>query len=72
MVDDYILSCSWDEFEDWIKQKIKGDFSWKLRPMDTKNSREIIIESIEMSIANNNGIFPETGDMFVEKIIKGK
>jgi hypothetical protein len=22
MVDDTVLSCSWDEFEDWIRQKI--------------------------------------------------
>jgi hypothetical protein len=34
MVDDYIFSFSWDEFENWIKQQIDGDFSWKLRPSD--------------------------------------
>ncbi len=26
MVEDHIFSCSWDEFEDWIKQQINGDF----------------------------------------------
>jgi hypothetical protein len=68
MVDDTVLSCSWDEFEEWIRQKIKGDFSWKIRPLDSKNSRGVIIESIEMSIRNNNGTFPEKGDMFLEKL----
>ena len=40
MVDNYIFSCSWDEFENWIKQQIDGDFSWKLRPIDSKGNRE--------------------------------
>jgi hypothetical protein len=72
MVDDTVLSCSWDEFEDWIRQKINGDFSWKLRPIDSEKSREIIVESIELSIRNNDGTFPETGDMFIEKISQEK
>jgi hypothetical protein len=72
MVDDTVLSCSWDEFEDWIRQKINGDFSWKLRPIDSENSREIIVESIELSIRNNDGTFPEKGDMFIEKISQEK
>ena len=71
-MDDYIFSCSWDEFENWIKQQIDGDFSWKLRPIDSEKSREIIVESIELSIRNNDGTFPEKGDMFIEKISQEK
>ncbi|MEE8597372.1 MAG: hypothetical protein V3T09_06155 [bacterium] len=68
MVDDTVLSGSWDEFEEWIRQKINGDFSWKIRLLDSKYSRGAIIESIERSIRNNNGTFPEKGDMFIEKL----
>lgn len=68
MVDDIVLSGSWDEFEEWIRQKINGDFSWKIRLLDSKYSRGAIIESIERSIRNNNGTFPEKGDMFIEKL----
>ncbi len=68
MVDDTVLSGSWDEFEEWIRQKINGDFSWKIRLLDSKNSRGAIIESIEMSIKNNNGTFPEKGEMFIERL----
>jgi len=72
MVDDYIFSCSWDEFEEWIRQKINGDFSWKIRPIDSRDNREAVAESILMAISNNNGTFPEKGDMFIEKLFKGK
>ena len=68
MVEDTVLSGSWDEFEEWIRQKINGDFSWKIRLLDSKNSRGAIIESIEMSIKNNNGTFPEKGEMFIERL----
>ena len=40
--------------------------------MDTRKSREVIIESIERAIKNNNGVFPDAGDMFIEKISKKK
>jgi hypothetical protein len=68
MVDDYIFSCSWDEFENWIKQQIDGNFAWKLRPIDSRDNREAVAESILMAIRNNNGTFPEKGDMFIEKL----
>ena len=50
MVDDHIFSCSGDEFEDWIKQQINGDFSWKLRPMDSRENRKAVAESILTAI----------------------
>ena len=68
MADNHIFSCSWDKFEEWIRQRINRDFFWKLRTLDIAKTREIIVESIEFSIKNNNGIFPESGDMFIEKL----
>ncbi len=56
----------------WIKQQIDGDVSWKLRPIDSRDNREAVAESILMAIKNNNDTFPEKGDMFVEKLFKGK
>jgi hypothetical protein len=70
MTDKNIFSCSWDEFEDWIRQQIDGDFSWKIRPIDTRGNREAVVESIKKATRNNNGIFPETGDTFIEKRIE--
>lgn len=70
IVDENIFSCSWDEFEDWIRKRINGDFSWKIRPMDSKQSREFIVESIETAIRDNNGVFPETGFTLFEKLIE--
>ena len=72
MEDDSIFTCSWDEYEDWIKEQIKGDFSWKLRPIDSRENRKAVAESILTSIMHNNGTFLETGDMFIEKLIEGK
>lgn len=46
----------------------KGSFHGKYGPLVQKKSREIIVESIEMMIKNNDGSFPDSGDMFIEKI----
>ena len=67
MTDKRLLSCSWDEFEDWIRQQIGGEFSWKIRPLGIKENREAVVESIQTTIRNNNGSFPPQGDMFIEK-----
>ena len=68
MEDNYIFSCSWDEFEGLIRKKINGNFSWKIRPLDSRNNREAVIESINLAIRNNNGIFPDTDGMYLEKL----
>ena len=70
VVDNKIISCSWDEFEDWIRKRINGDFSWKIRPMDSKQSREFIVESIETAIRDNNGVFPAGGHTLIENLIE--
>jgi len=72
MVDKNIFLCSWDEFEDWIRQQIDGNFSWKIRPIDTRGNREAVVESIRKATRNNNGIFPEAGNTFIEKRIEKK
>jgi hypothetical protein len=68
MVEEHVFLYNWKEFGAWIHKKIDGDFSWKIRPIDTRKSREVIIESIDRAIKNNNGVFPNAGDMFIEKI----
>ena len=70
MVEKDIFSCNWDEFEGWIKKRISGDFSWKIRPIDSKQSREFIVESIETAIRDNNGVFPKMGYTLIEKLIE--
>jgi hypothetical protein len=72
MVEEHVFLYNWKEFVAWIHKKIDGDFSWKIRSIDTRKSREVIIESIDRAIKNNNGVFPDAGDMFIEKISKKK
>jgi hypothetical protein len=61
---DNIFLCSWDEFEDWIREQIKGDFSWKIKPKDSIENREAIAESIQRAIRENKGRIPERGRYF--------
>ena len=72
MGDKNIFLCSLDEFEDWIRQQIDGNFSWKIRPIDTRGNREAVVESSKKATRNNSGIFPEAGDTFIEKRIEKK
>lgn len=47
MVDDSVYSCSWEEFEDWIREQIEEkDFYWKRQPVDLEANRRAIVESI--------------------------
>ncbi len=50
--------------------RINGDFSWKIRPMDSKQSREFIVESIETAIRDNNYTFPAAGHTLIEKLVE--
>lgn len=70
MEEEKVFSCSWGEFEEWIRQQIDGNLSWKIRPMDSKDNRRAVAESILMTIKENNGTFPPTGNMFIEKLTK--
>ncbi|MBW1814902.1 MAG: hypothetical protein JRJ39_14900 [Deltaproteobacteria bacterium] len=63
-----IFSCTWNDFEALIREKIDGNFYWNVRPFDSKDNREAVIESIEKAIRNNSGIFPDTDGMYLEKL----
>ncbi|MCG6917992.1 MAG: hypothetical protein LJE89_10640 [Deltaproteobacteria bacterium] len=61
-----MLDCSWKEFEELIKKAIGSDFLWKIRPRDTQVNRQTVMESIETMVGNNNGSFPDGGNIFIE------
>ena len=61
-----ILDCSWKEFEELIRQAIGSDFLWKIRPRDTQVNRQTVMESVERMVGNNNGSFPDGGNIFIE------
>jgi hypothetical protein len=61
-----ISDCSWQVFEELIKEAIDSDFLWKIRPRDTQVNRQAVMESIEIMVGNNNGSFPDGGNIFIE------
>ncbi len=61
-----MLDCPWDKFEEIIREAIGSDFVWKIRPGDTENNRQAVMESIERMLKEHDGSFPEKGDMFIE------
>jgi len=66
MFKEKILDCPWEEFEEIIREAIGSDFIWKIRPGDTAANRQAVMESIERTLREQNGSFPEEGDMFIE------
>ena len=66
MSEGQILDCLWEQFEEIIRKRIGSDFIWKIRPGDTNANRQAIMESIERTLEEHSGSFPEEGDMFVE------
>jgi hypothetical protein len=70
MVKGKILDCSWKEFEELIKEVIGSDFLWKIRPQDTQVNRQTVMESVERLVGNDNGSFPEGGNIFIEPMKK--
>ncbi len=61
-----LLTGSWQEFEAWIRDALNGEFLWKVRPRDTPENREAVIESICSAIERHGGSFPER-DAFLER-----
>ncbi len=57
---------SWEDFESWIKAKVGGEISWKIRPRDTMTNRQLIAESIIETLEQNGGRFPPSGNLFLE------
>ena len=55
MLKENILDCSWEQFEELIKEAIGSDFIWKIRPRDTEANRQAAMESIERMLGEHNG-----------------
>lgn len=66
MFKEKMLNCSWEQFEEIIREAIGSDFVWKIRPGDTGANRQAVMESIVRMLREHNGSFPEEGDMFIE------
>jgi len=66
MTDKDIFPESWEDFESWIKAKVGGEISWKIRPRDTRGNRQVVAESIIETIEKNDGRFPPSGNLFLE------
>lgn len=66
MADKNFLSGTWEQFEGWVKTKVGGEISWKIRPQDTKVNRMIVAESILDTLGRNGGEFPPSGNLFLE------
>lgn len=65
MEDKNFLSGTWRDFEAWIKAKVGGEISWKVRPRDTRVNRMIVVESILTTLERNRGKFPASGNIFI-------
>jgi hypothetical protein len=66
---DNYLDGSWEKFEQWIRNTIGSEFSWRVRPMDKRSNREMIAKLVQNDIKGNDGVFPEKNS-FIER--KGK
>jgi hypothetical protein len=66
MFNEKILDCPWEQFEEMIKKAIGSDFIWKIRPRDSEDNRQMVMESVKRMLREHNGRFPEEGDMFIE------
>ena len=53
-----------EHFEAWIKEKVGGEISWKVRPKDTKVNRMIVAMSVLKTLERNGGEFPPFGQCF--------
>ena len=47
---DNYLGGSWELFEQWIRNAIGSDFSWRVRPMDKRSNREMIAKLVQNDI----------------------
>ena len=66
MADKNFFSGTWQQFEGWVKTKLGGEISWKIRPQDTKVNRMIVAESVLDTLGRNGGEFPRSGNLFLE------
>ena len=55
---DKYLEGTWEEFEEWIRNKIRSDFRWYVRARDTTTNREMVANLILNDIERCNGDSP--------------
>jgi hypothetical protein len=65
-MDEY-LTCTWEEFEAWIRRTIGSNFRWKIRPFDNYSNPRMIADLIRDAMKRNNGVFPRN-DTFIEPV----
>ncbi len=58
---------TWEEFEEWIRKTISGDFRWKIRPPDNPSNREMVAGLNKDAMKRNDGAFPEKNS-FIEGV----
>jgi len=61
------LDGSWQEFEQWVRFTIGSDFSWRVRPMDKRSNRQMIVDLVQNEMKKNSGVFP-SGNAFIKTI----
>jgi len=66
MANKNFLSETWEEFEGWVKTKVGGEISWKIRPRDTKVNKMIVAESVLDTFNRYRGEFPPSGNLLLE------
>jgi len=61
---DNYLDGSWEKFEQWIRNTIGSDFRWRIRPMDKRANRQMVIDLVQKEIEKNDGVFPENNSIY--------
>jgi hypothetical protein len=56
-----LLGGSWADFEAWIRKTIGSNFIWSIRPFDSAQNREMVMEAICKELEKSDGIFPKKG-----------
>lgn len=65
ILDNY-LDGSWEKFEQWIRNTIGSDFRWRVRLMDKRSNRKMVVDLVQNDIKENNGVFPDNNS-FIER-----
>jgi hypothetical protein len=66
---DEVLNGPWERFEEWIRKTIGGNFTWSLRPFDSPENRQMVMDAIVDEIKRKGGTFPKKGP-WVERLEK--
>lgn len=61
------ITGPFEEFEDWIRKTIDGDFEWKGQPRDSVSTRRAIAAIVRRLARDNGGVFPRECFFFRRK-----